>query len=182
MDAGHAPLTRRAAGVLCVAASACAASSSDAVPMGERFPLTRTPDAPIEIVWVLRPDDYLTCQTAADGVRRLQRKYGAALPVSVVGVGPHPEWLRGFLRRQRVDARVTSFTEQEFRRRFQRRPAPWIYLLRDGRVFDVVPGRGAVYPAARWGPMIDSLRTAEGRRGGIKAGAEKALTHVRYRR
>ncbi|SOD02474.1 hypothetical protein SAMN05216486_10382 [bacterium JGI 053] len=175
MDAGHAAaLTRRAVGVLCVASAvACAVPSADAVPPGERFPLTRgnAPPAPLEIVWVLRPDDYLTCQNAADGVRRLQRGYGRALPVTVLAIGPHPEWLREFLRRQRIDAEVTILAESEFRRRFQRQPAPWLYLLRGGRVFDVLPGLGSVYPAARWGPVIDSMRTLGMRRGPEGRGA-----------
>lgn len=180
MVAGHAAaLTRRAVGVVCVAASAaCAVSSADAVPLGDRFPLISgdSPAAPLEIVWVLRPDDYLTCQNAANGVRRLQRSHGRALPVRVLAIGPHPEWLREFLRRQRIDAEVTVLAESEFRRRFQRQPAPWLYLLRAGRVFDVIPGRGSVYPAARWGPAIDSMRTLGLLRD--KVGAEQAITHV----
>ncbi|HEV7591293.1 MAG TPA: hypothetical protein VGO40_24485 [Longimicrobium sp.] len=123
MDTGQAALTRRVAAALGVAAAASCAASADAVPRGERFPLG-SGAAPMEIVWVLRPDDYLTCQTAADGVRRLQRQYGGALPVSVVGVGAHPEWLRGFLRRQRIEAGITSLSERDFRRRFRRQPTP----------------------------------------------------------
>lgn len=155
----------RAAGAACVfAVAACARGSGGAVPIGDRFPMA-APDGSsprTRVVWVLRPDDYLTCQTAANGVRRLQRRYGAALPVAVISVGPHPEWLRGFLGRQRIDAPVTRLDEDEFRRRFGREPAPWLYLVRDGRVFDVVPGRGEVYPAARWSMVIDSMERAGG--------------------
>lgn len=166
MDRGFAgALTRRAAVALCLAAG-CAPRSRESVPVGERFPLGGEdgPAVRTRVVWVLRPDDYLTCQTAANGVRRLQARYGATVPVSVLAVGAHPEWLRGFLRRQRIEAPVTVLGEREFRRRFRRLPAPWLYLLRDGKVADVVPGVGDVYPAARWGVTIDSMEMAGGAR------------------
>lgn len=156
MDRGApAGLIGRAGLALVLAAAACHAGDGPAI--GDPFPLVADPAGALRVAWVLRPDDYLTCQTAADGVRRLQRRHGDALPVTVVSVGAHPEWLRGFLRRQRIEASLVSLSERDYRRRFGGPAAPRLYLLRGGTVLDIAPGRGVVYPAARWGASIDSV-------------------------
>ena len=148
------------------------ARKSTALDRGERVPALAlgATAAPVGVVWVLRPDDFLTCQTAADGVRQLQQRFGASLPIRVVHVGPHPAWVRGFLRRQRIEADVTPMTERVFRKQFHRAPAAWLYLVRRGVVVDVLPGRGQVHPETRWPAEIGVAQGHARPGGGARAG------------
>jgi hypothetical protein len=149
MVARHAALTALA----CVAA--CARPTGDALPAGTLFPAgVAASGAPVQVVWVLRPDDYLTCQTAAPGLRDLQRATGAGVPLTIVYVGPHADWLREFLGRQRLQATVRRMDDEAFRRSFHRSPMPWLYLLDGGVVRSVLPGRGDVKPARSWPGLI----------------------------
>jgi hypothetical protein len=153
MVARHA---RRLTALAWLAACGCARLPEDALTPGTRFPIAAQTQAPAQVVWVVRPADYLTCQTAADGIRELQRKAGPGVPLTVLYVGPHAPWFEEFLRRQRISATVETVSEDGFRRAFHRTPGPWLYLLSHGVVRGVQPGRGYVRPAARWAGLIQA--------------------------
>ena len=150
-------VTRKANGlrVLAVlAAWGCSRLSQDALEPGQRFPLGGEAAARFQVAWVVRPDDYLTCQNAAAGLREFQRETGGSVPLTVLYVGPHPVWLQEFLARQRIAATVVQIDENHFQRAFERRPGPWMYLLSRGVVRDVLPGVGYVRPITRWRGLI----------------------------
>ena len=147
--------TRRVTAFAWLAAWGCGRLPDDALAVGSRFPLAAF-TAPAEVVWVVRPDDYLACQTAAGGIREIQRRAGPGMPLTVLYVGPHASWLDEFLRRQRIAATIVPMKEDHFRRAFHRNPGPWLYLLSHGVVRGVLPGRGEVSPAKRWGELIDA--------------------------
>jgi hypothetical protein len=163
-------VARKAGGLTalaCLAAWGCTRLAEGALPLGSRFPLAGVASG-TQVVWVMRPDDYLTCQTAAGGIRELQRRAGHGVPLTVLYVGPHPAWLAEFLARQRIAATVVTIEETRFRRVFGREPRPWLYLLSHGMVRSVLPGRGYVRPAASWGAL---LAAADARR---ETGAQAA--------
>ena len=147
-----------------VAAAACGGPRMDALPPGADFPAEARAAgaAGAELVWVVRPEDYLTCRTAADGVRRIQRAAGGRVPLTVVAVGPHDEWVRAFLRRQRIRAQVVAMDEDGYVERFGRRPGPWLYLLRDGKVQAVTAANGAVPVDASLLPRLEEGLEREG--------------------
>jgi hypothetical protein len=149
--------THRVAAVAWLAVWGCGPLPDDPLPVGSRFPLAVAGTA-AEVVWVVRPDDYLTCQTAAGGLRELQRQVGSSVPLTVVYVGPHASWLEEFLHRQRIAATIVPMDEGRFRRAFHRNPGPWLYLLSDGVVRGVLPGGGEVRPAKRWSELINAAR------------------------
>lgn len=150
-------MAARAAQALTAAAvflAACARLPDDALAPGTRFPVAAVASAPAQVVWVVRPADYLVCQTAAGEIRELQRQAGPSVPFTVLYVGPHAGWLEEFLARQRIRATVTVIGEDAFRRAFRRAPGPWLYLLRRGVVRGVLPGTGYLRPTQSWGELI----------------------------
>ncbi|HEX9937778.1 MAG TPA: hypothetical protein VGB15_11670 [Longimicrobium sp.] len=168
MDARQA---RRLTALAWLAAWGCGRLPGDALPVGSRFPLASAPAA-AQVVWVVRPEDWITCQSAAGGIRELQRRTGPGLPLTVVYVGPHESWLSEFLRRQRIAAAIVSMDERRFRRVFRREPAPWLYLLDDGVVRGVLPAGGEIRPARRWAALIPS---GTGRQGQLPPTAGAAV-------
>jgi hypothetical protein len=136
----------------------CTPASDNPLPPDLALPPTLlTQAAPVQIVWVLRPEDYLTCQNAAQAVRILQRHYGEALAVSVIYSGPRPEWVVEFLRQQRIAAEFTPLGRREFYTVFGRRPPPAIYLVDGTRVVDVLPGTGSPGVLDTWTSRIDEM-------------------------
>jgi len=161
MDARRSQTLRRfPALLLLVAALAGCGDATAPLKPGTRFPLAgeNASAAGMEVVWVLRAEDFLTCQASANGVRAFQRRFGH-VRLSVLYVGDsHEDWVQGFLRRQRIEAPVTRLSEEEFQRSFRARPAPWLYLLRDGVVHDVLPGIGPVDAVGRWTRIARAVR------------------------
>jgi hypothetical protein len=136
----------------------CAPGGDNPLPPGLSLPPTLLSQAaPVQIVWVLRPEDYLTCQNAAHAVRILQRHYREALTVSVIYNGPRPEWVVEFLRQQRITAEFAPLGRREFHAVFGRRPPPAIYLVHRARVVDVLPGTGSPRVLDTWKSRIDEL-------------------------
>lgn len=130
-----ARLNRSCASLLALALIwGCGEAAPDLHRVGERLPdgLGQAVENGADVVWVLRPEDYLTCQTAADAIRRAQRLHGSALEITVISVGSRPEWVRAFLVRQRIDAEVRPVPHEEFVALFGYPPAATLYLTRDG--------------------------------------------------
>jgi hypothetical protein len=160
---------RRARAVVALAAllgglatSSCAGADADQVVPGAAFPaLDGVAAPPLRVVWVVRPEDYLTCRTAAEGVRQLQQRFGSVLPVQIIYVGHRPEWLEAFARRQRIDAAVFTTDDRTFRRSFGTNAAPLLYLVAEGVLVDRLPATGEVAPAERWEALIRA-RLADG--------------------
>jgi hypothetical protein len=63
---------------------------------------------------------------------------GEAPPLTVVFVGPHPEWMSAYLQSQRVRATFVALTPAQYRAQAGMRPFHSFYRLRNGRVADVL--------------------------------------------
>lgn len=150
--------------------SGCGRTSEAALPLGARFPLVAA-DAPVQVVWVVRPEDYLTCQTAAGGLREFQRKVDPGVPLTVLYTGPHASWLDEFLRQQRITATILAIREADFRRAFARKPGPWLYFVRGGVVQGVLPGGGYVRPATSWSALVDGAGVRRAGEGSVAGAA-----------
>jgi len=126
--------------------------AADPPPVRGAFPSFARAWAPWEAVWVIRPEDFLACQTAAKGVRAFQRAPGAPVPLTVVYVGEsHTEWVHAFLRRQRIRATVRTASERQFAEWLGQPATPRVYLLRRGQVADQVSARDdTIHLARRW--------------------------------
>lgn len=135
-----------------LASTACRAPAGPAVETGGTFPLVRGLElggAP-HLVWVLRPEDYLRCTTLAREIRQLQSRYTSGLPLTIVYVGEHPEWVPGFVRRQRLDATLVTLDRGTYESVFGRRPGPWMHVLEGRRVRRAV----AITNASQLDPVI----------------------------
>lgn len=94
------------------------------------------------LVWVLQPADYLQCETQAREIRRAQLRAGDQAGVTILSVGGREDWLRSFVRRERLRAHVVSITQREYRRRLGRDPHSALYLVVDDTVRAVFPSAG----------------------------------------
>lgn len=112
-------------------------STSGRVPeVGDRVPARWTDDGsgrPV-VIWVMKGEDYLGCATAAGDLRRLQRRYGDRIRMSLLYVGDNPDRVAGFIRRERIDAEIGTFSPREFRRAFGRTRLPAFFVADHSRV------------------------------------------------
>jgi hypothetical protein len=111
------------------------------------------------LAWVVPAPEFRACGIVAADLRAAQRSAGWSLPVTVVFVGAHPEWMRGWLGTQRVQATLVPLTEREYAKRFGQGAAPALYLVSNGRVVrslaiagatDVLPWLRALAHAGDW--------------------------------
>lgn len=136
MKRHHAVLM--AALLACLAAAGCG-RTAEAAP-GDEFPAVAGLRASgPRLVWVLRPQDFLRCTTAASYIRKFQARRGEQVPLTVVFVGEHPEWARAFLRRQRLRADVVEMDGREYEERFGRRAGARMHVLEGRTVRGVAP-------------------------------------------
>ena len=110
--------------------------------------------AEVQVEWVLRTRDLITCQTAAPDLRRIQHQYSGQVRVVAYAVASDTALVHSFLRRERlVHVDVRPITERVFQRDFAHRlgspeQTPTLIVLhRGGQVaFD---GRARVVPGGR---------------------------------
>lgn len=114
-----------------------AASMRAAGSIGEGDPTPRlgapVAEAGLEIVWLIRAEDYLTCETAAFALRRAASRPEAPV-LRVVLVGDDGGLAEGFLRTERVDAQLVRISARELRQHFGGVPLPALYIGRRGAV------------------------------------------------
>jgi hypothetical protein len=108
---------------------------SDAFPVskGRRF------TAAAELIWVLRSNDLVACQSAADAIRHIQQGYQSSLPITVL-VAENEQWIQGFLRTHRVRAEVVMLQPSDFQQLGRSSMQSRFFLLDSGRVQDVIDG------------------------------------------
>jgi len=99
------------------------------------------------VAWIVRGEDYLGCQTSAGDLRGLQRRHGNAIRLSVLYVGESPEWVRAFVRRERIAAEIHALRRSEFRARFGRLRLPAFYVTDGARVVARVESPDGLGPA-----------------------------------
>jgi hypothetical protein len=134
--------------VFIVLASACGIDSGNRLRVGDPAPALWSEDGsgrPV-VAWVMTGEDYLGCASAAGDLRHLQMRFGNAVRLSVVYVGDHPQWVAGFIRRERVSARISQFSRSEFRKVFGRESLPSFYVVSGGTIVDRAASPNGVDP------------------------------------
>jgi hypothetical protein len=113
------------------------------------------------IEWVLRPEDFFACETAAPDLRRARREYGARVRIATYLVGADTALARSFLRKERLGAvELTAISTADFARNYAHRfPQPVTTPLA------VLVSRGSADVA-----FNADVRLAAGRRGVVELG------------
>jgi hypothetical protein len=118
------------------------------------------------VLWVFRTEDCLSCMAVDYDVRRVQARFGTAVPLIALHVG-HPEQAaipRAYFRarRLRVDRAVT-LPPREFSARYPASPLPALYLLQGRRVvWSTAPRPGARAAPVRLDTLVERLRSGAG--------------------
>lgn len=136
MAARESALTYALAAVLLAGAAGCSAPNGAVPEVGDAAPVQWADDGsgrPL-VAWIMRGEDYLGCQTAAGDLRRLQRRYGDRLRLSLVYVGENPEWVAGFVRRERIAAHIDYLSRAEFGKIYGRARLPAFFVTDRGKV------------------------------------------------
>ena len=144
--------------LLCVGVVACLSGCSQGedsrvqLAVGAPAPSTWATDpAGVLIGWAFRPEQLITCETAAYQLRAWRGRFGSAVALSVVTIDSEAELARTFLRAQRLsDVPVKALPEKEFHRAFGSLAEPMLYVIENGRI------RGGM-PASR-PALLDPLR------------------------
>jgi hypothetical protein len=85
--------------------------------------------------WVVRPEQLVTCETAALQLRRVHRRFGARLGITVVTPRSDSGFVRRFLRRERpAGVEVVGLADAEFSARFGAAVPPALWLSARGRI------------------------------------------------
>jgi hypothetical protein len=135
------PPARLSAALLLAAALGGCRPPARPLVRGSALELKGAPADGVSLVWVVPAAEFRVCAPVAGSLRGLQRPSAAALPLSVVYVGPHPEWMEAYLRAQRLRARLVALTADEYAARFGAAPIHALYRVRGGRVEDALsPG------------------------------------------
>lgn len=104
------------------------------------------------VVWALRGADVVTCATAAQEIRHVQRAYGRAVRAMAVTSGRDSALVGSFFRAERLATLPRRhLDEREFRAETGGETAPTVYVVRDGAVVarlradreTLLTGRGA---------------------------------------
>lgn len=88
----------------------------------------------VTILWAIRAEDCLVCQTPAADLRSLQRRYGSRVTIIALIVGPNPNVVEGFLRSERLTATAIRFDERTFQGLFGDLILPTLYLVHEGKI------------------------------------------------
>lgn len=123
-----------------LAAALCAACRAPARPLAPGDAVALAPASGDELVWVVPASEFRVCGPLASDVRDAQWAPGAP-PLVVVFVGPHPEWMRDYLRTQRVRARLVALGNGEFARSWGVAPVHALYRVAHGRVTEALSMR-----------------------------------------
>jgi hypothetical protein len=111
---------------------ACVACAMPARPLATGTLVHDAPRSGLALVWVVPADEFRTCGPVATELRRAGASAG--IPLVVVFVGPHPEWMVAYLRAQRLHPVFVAMRARDFQQRFAVTPVHAVYLVRSGRV------------------------------------------------
>jgi hypothetical protein len=133
----RAPARLSAALLLAVVAAGCHPPARP-LRLGSVLNVAGTSGDAGSLVWVVPASEFRVCAPVAASLRDLQRGAAGAPPLTVVYVGPHPEWMTSYLRAQRLRANPVGLTEVEYLARFGAAPFHALYRVRGGRVAAVL--------------------------------------------
>lgn len=139
--------------LLSFAAAACfAPGRSQRLAEGDQAPpFWAVPSGQVVVGWTFRDTDLLRCENEADELRRLQARSGSRIRVAAVAVGVDSSIAASFFRNERLRGDVRILDDREYRRRFGNAPLPRLYLIRGGRVVEVIdPPTGREAVEASW--------------------------------
>lgn len=88
----------------------------------------------VTVLWVVRAQDCLSCQTAAPTMRHLQRRFANNVEIVVVAVSDEEELVNSFLRAERLDVPVVHVDRRQYANLFGRTPVPAVHVIHGGRV------------------------------------------------
>lgn len=91
-------------------------------------------DAPITVRWVFRQGDLLSCRTSVRDLRHVLLNFGDQVRLTAVAVDTDPEFVRDFLRAERLDADLVIVSEREYRDELGSVPTPSVGLLSAGQM------------------------------------------------
>lgn len=123
----------------------------DAAPAAWAAQAAETPE-PLLVVWALRSADIVTCATAAQEIRHVQRAYGGAVRAMAVTSGRDSALVGSFFRAERLAGLPRRHVdERQFRAETGGETAPTVYVVRNGAVVarlradrqTLLSGRGA---------------------------------------
>lgn len=86
----------------------------------------------ITVQWVFRQGDLLSCRTSVRDLRHALLTYGDQVRFSAVAVDTDPEFVRDFLRAERLDTDIVVVSEREYREELGSVPTPSVLVLRAG--------------------------------------------------
>lgn len=119
---------------------------------GDRAPaFWAAPPGQVVLGWTFRGTDLLRCESEADELRRVQARWGARTRVVAVAVGVDSSIAASFFRNERLRGDLLVLDERAYRRRFGNAPLPRLYLVREGRVVEVIePPKAPEAMEASW--------------------------------
>lgn len=138
----------RIAGALCVAGVLFGCGEDGAtIEIGASVShLNLGPSTESLVVWAVRPEDYVTCQSVTRVLRRIQRT-SVGVDFLVIVLGPDDGFLRSLLRVERVDARQIYLKPGGFSKLFGRAYPPFLFVVDEGEVAALWSGGGQIHDA-----------------------------------
>jgi hypothetical protein len=94
------------------------------------------PGASVGVTWTLRDREIFACESATYDLRALLRSYGGRVDVRVIAVDADPALIASFLRRERLDLRVSHVSTADYRRAFHSEPVPGVAVTQRGRLVE----------------------------------------------
>jgi hypothetical protein len=92
---------------------------NDLYSQDSRAPIAARLDHGDEIVtleWVFRAGDLMSCRTSARDLRHARLAYGDRVQIRAVAVGSDVEYVQSFLRGERLQAEVVTFSEGDYQK------------------------------------------------------------------
>jgi len=127
------------------------------------------------LVWVVPAAELRTCASVAADLRAAQAGRGGSLPLTVVYVGPHPEWMSAYLRSQRLASSLVPLSRAEYARRFGYEAVSALYLVDDRRIAGAVDLAGVGDARPRLRELIGGRK--DGRATDAAAVARSSSSH-----
>jgi hypothetical protein len=113
-------------------------------------------EGPLSVRWVFRQGDLLSCRTSVRDLRHILMAYGDRVRVTAVAIETDPEFVRSFLRGERLDAELVIVSEREYREELGSVPTPSVELLRAGTVIELFTAGNLILPGRRGTADLDT--------------------------
>lgn len=127
---------------LLLAAAACTggqAGGREPIKVGAQAPAPwSTAGTGVVVGWTVRPEQLITCETAARLLRVIHARYGDRVEISLVTTDEDPAGVQAFLRRERLAGAltVTEVPEREFGARFGPTAIPTLSIVKGAKIVD----------------------------------------------